>query len=336
MRGDGQDGYYKESSRDDLIDQAAAWLVALDCGTADETAFEVWRNADPRHASAFAQAAATWRRTADPRVPGLLETSGQTELAAEHAYYEAGSRGAASSAMSRRTALSAGLAAMLAAGGVTAWLAVPQRAYAETMVGERRQIMLPDGSTATLNTNSRIGWHFGSERSIWLERGEALFDVRAGDSALRLHSDAIGAELTPGRFGLRLEPDTARLMVLAGSAKVQSYTIGSGHVAVARGSGLSIEPLDPQVAADATAWEGGRIVFNGMTLGQAVAEYNRYLPYSIVVAEPAIASTRLGGEFRISQPDDFLRSLEDGFGIQHRWHDGKIQLVSAPSPTGGG
>ncbi|WP_395397362.1 FecR domain-containing protein [Novosphingobium sp. BL-8A] len=341
MRGDGQDEHQHERpSRDDLTDQAAAWLVALDCGTADEAAFEAWRNAHPRNASAFAQAAATWRRTADPRIPSLLTTSpAALPVSAFHPATadipdDAAFLPAPSSAMSRRSALGAGLAAVLAAGGVTTWLAFPQRAYAETMVGERRRVVLPDGSAAMLNTNSRIGWHFGNERSIWLERGEAVFEVRAGNRALRLHSEPMQAELGPGRFSLRLEPDAGRLMVLAGTAKVKSYTVGSGHMATARGGGLSIDPLDPQAAADATAWEAGRIVFNGMRLDQAVAEYNRYLPYAIEVAQPDLASTRLGGEFQISQPEVFLRSLEDGFGVHHFWRDGKIQLVSAAVPTG--
>lgn len=40
---------------DEILEAAAAWHVRLDLGTADEAAFEAWRDADPRHAAAFAR-----------------------------------------------------------------------------------------------------------------------------------------------------------------------------------------------------------------------------------------------------------------------------------------
>lgn len=50
-----------------ITEQAVGWLIRLDAGTATIEAFEAWRSADPRHASAFAQMAAVWKRTGDLR-----------------------------------------------------------------------------------------------------------------------------------------------------------------------------------------------------------------------------------------------------------------------------
>lgn len=66
-----------------LSDEAIQWLIALDCGSADTEAFEAWRSADPRHAAAFAQVAATWRRTTDPRLPAMLDPISLEETEAE-------------------------------------------------------------------------------------------------------------------------------------------------------------------------------------------------------------------------------------------------------------
>ncbi len=41
-------------SRQKLTDIAALWYAQLDSGTADVKAFEAWRDADSRHAVAFA------------------------------------------------------------------------------------------------------------------------------------------------------------------------------------------------------------------------------------------------------------------------------------------
>jgi transmembrane sensor len=42
-------------SRKELMHEAAEWYAALDAGVADIDAFERWRDADPRHAVAFAR-----------------------------------------------------------------------------------------------------------------------------------------------------------------------------------------------------------------------------------------------------------------------------------------
>ncbi len=44
-------------------------------------------------------------------------------------------------------------------------------------------------------------------------------------------------------------------------------------------------------AQDIVAWQSGEIVFDGMPLGRAVAEFNRYLDRKIIVGDP---SDRLG------------------------------------------
>jgi transmembrane sensor len=47
------------SSNERLIDQAALWYARLDSGEASLSEFEAWRDADPRHAVAFARVIAS-------------------------------------------------------------------------------------------------------------------------------------------------------------------------------------------------------------------------------------------------------------------------------------
>lgn len=46
-------------SRNQLIDEAAIWYAELDSGVANVGKFEAWRDANPRHALAFAQVLGT-------------------------------------------------------------------------------------------------------------------------------------------------------------------------------------------------------------------------------------------------------------------------------------
>lgn len=309
----------------ELRDQAIEWLVALDCGTADADAFEAWRHASPRHASAFAQVAATWRRTADPQIAALIdrpipaEPQPTVEPAPEPAHR-----------MTRR-AVAAGLVATFGIGGVGTFLAWPSRAYASTGVGERRTIPLPDGSHAMLNTDTRVAWRFDKTREFWIEQGEAALLVRDAAAPFRLHSSPIGARLSNGSFNIRLDAAGGRLLVLAGQAVTDSSDtdrLPAGSMLTIRNGEARISTLPAATIDSVTAWQQGRIVFNGMPLDEAITEFNRYLPEKIVLQDPALATTPLGGTFRIDDPDSFLRALQAGFDIDHRAEGGHVLLYS--------
>ena len=299
----------------DLSEQAIAWLVALDCGTADDRTFHAWRDADPRHAAAFAQAATAWRRTADPRLLPLLgqHEAPEPELASE----------IAKPILSRRTAVGGGLAALLAFGGAGAYMAWPRRAYAMTAVGEQRTLRLPDGSHAMLNTDTRVSWRFADRRDFWIEQGEAALFVRETERAFRLYGVDFDAHLDGGRFDIRLAGRGGQLMVLAGQA-VATYrgalagTIGAGSALTMNNGVTRVAALGSDAIGAATAWQSGRIVFNGMPLDRALAEFNRYLPDKIVLGQRDLGATLLGGEFRVDDPDTFLLALREAFDIDHR------------------
>ena len=305
----------------ELTAQAIDWLVALDCGTADKQAFTAWRDADPRHASVFAQVAATWRRTADPRLSVLLDTAEPMSSVVEPA---------PSRQVSRR-AVAAGAAAMLSIGGAGAFLAWPRRSYAATAVGERRTLRLPDGSLAMLNTDTQVAWRFAGDRELWVEQGEAALLVRAAAKPFRLYSDPIDAQVSDGRFNLRIAPEGGQLLVVAGSATATyrgapAKTIAAGSALTLADGAARISRWSPDALAAATAWEQGRIVFNGMLLDRAIAEFNRYLTEKMVLRQADLATTRLGGAFQIDDPDSFLLALREGFAIDHRRTGDRIEL----------
>jgi transmembrane sensor len=57
-------------------------------------------------------------------------------------------------------------------------------------------------------------------------------------------------------------------------------------------------------------------VFDQITLGEAIAEFNRYNDRKLVITDPEAASLRIGGSFAPSNIDGFVRLLEQGFGLQ--------------------
>lgn len=308
----------------ELREEAARWLVALDCGTADAEAFEAWRRTSPYHASAFAQAAALWRSTGDRRIAGLID---QPVAEAVPVQEDLPARG-----MSRRAVAGGAFAALLGLGGLGGWLAMPGKAYAATGVGEQRSILLPDGSHAMLNTDSKVSWRFGRQREFWIEQGEAALTVRPDTAAFMLHSDPLAAELGRGSFNLRLVGKEGHLLVQSGQARLDTgEVLAAGQMATAKAGGITIGAAPADQMSAATAWQQGKIVFNGMPLGRAIAEFNRYLPGKIVLQDADLGETRLGGEFRVDDPDRFLAALASGFDIAHRQQGNQILLYRKPS-----
>lgn len=311
----------------ELSEEATRWLVALDCGTADAQAFEAWRKTSPYHASAFAQAAAVWRSTADRRIAALID-----QPVPEDAPPAVPSETMSTGTVSRRAMAGGALAAMLGLGAMGGWLAWPGRAYAATGIGEQRTIRLPDGSHAMLNTDTRVAWRFGREREFWIEQGEAALMVRVGPAAFALHSAPLEARLSRGSFNLRLSGQEGCLIVLAGQAQLGNSQLSgaevltAGQMATVRGKAIDIAGAPQDALGTATAWQQGKIVFNGMPLGQAIVEFNRYLPAKITLQDKDLADTRLGGEFRIDDPERFLAALSAGFDIGHRQQGNQILL----------
>jgi transmembrane sensor len=293
--------------RADLTDTAAAWLAALDAGSADVAAFEAWRDADIRHAVAFAEVAGAWRdmdrlrvaqgelQRAAPADPLPVETDRPTRRRLL--------RGAAS------------FAAVAAVGG-----GVTYRAYARDMavtaVGQHEAVVAAPGLALDLNTDSRVYWKDGTPARLWLDRGEVAIGL-AADRHLELLTPGGRFRLEPGIVPARLRGAGCELAVLAGGiADGAALRMGAGDVALVTAGRVSMPARDAGDLGRITAWRHDTLVLNGESLDYAVAELNRYLPDKIVIGDPALSRLRLGGTFATTDPAEFLHALRSAFGVR--------------------
>lgn len=302
----------EEPSRQQLMDEAADWLARLDSGAADLADFEAWRNADPRRASAFVQVANA-AQALDRAKPVLR-------------------RYPASSKLSRRLFLFAGLAigTGVAAAGLCALTFGAGRASASTVIGERRNVILPNGATLELNTDSRAEWQTKSGRTqVWLKRGELALTVHTPGQICELRSGDTVADVNVGRVNARLRGEMLDLTVLAGKCAVRKLSQSSDRDTTATPVVLLVNQAvltgrDHQVVRTLatpdvqflSAWPTGELALEGQTLETAVGEYNRYLSHKIIIADPSLASVRLGGRFSSADPALFLDALGSSFGVK--------------------
>ena len=92
-----------------------------------------------------------------------------------------------------------------------------------------------------------------------------------------------------------------------------------------RFSPVAQQPVD----AD-RAWREGRVSFDGVSLAQALAEFERYGDTRLVVRDPAVAALRIHGSFDLRRLDAFARALPRVLPVHlEPTGDGGTEIVSA-------
>lgn len=232
-----------------------------------------------------------------------------------------------------RWAVVAAAVALSASVGVSGWwrwgadAAVERAAYA-TALGALETVRLTDGSQATLSSDSRIDVALSRrERRIELRNGEALFEaakdasrpfvVIAGDRRVV----AVGT-----RFSVRRDRDVLRVVVAEGTVRLETRQpdgrpgpdtlLPAGSLALASAAGIAVRRDAPAAAARALEWREGYLRFEDTPLREAAEEFNRFNARKLLMGDADVAALRMGGQFRWSNLDGFVRLLQQGFGVR--------------------
>lgn len=295
----------KKSEAETIEEAAARWLAREDAAhwnAGMEREREDWLCADTRHRVAWLRLRAGWLEADALRGQDAVTPAARTALP--------------------RFSMWRIAAGVLLAVALGAWL-VPltdeqvQR-YA-TRIGENRVVALADGSRVTLNTGTRLRAEKAQGRHVWLDGGEAYFDV-AHDPTSPFVIEAGASRITVlgTRFTVRREDGQVRVLVAQGRVRVSergaSVELARNEEAVAQGGRIVRTAFDTAALDQRMAWREGRIVFDQTSLAAAAAEFNRYNERRLVVTGPA-AQIVVGGSFAPTNVDGFVRLLEQGFGL---------------------
>lgn len=300
------------ATQDPLALAAATWFSRRDNLDAQQQAeFAAWLAADARHAQAHAQLNETQR--AVRRIPAHVAARWQVPQAAPL------------SAPRRHwlRSLPYAAAAMLllgvGTGGYQWWQqqAVFSQSYA-TLRGQRLAVTLPDGSTLQLDTATQLHVTlYRQRREVRLAHGEALFRVQAKQGQpFDVLSGPVTVTVVGTQFSVRntlAEDSQLRVAVQQGHVRVAGarqdrveLTAGQGVTADAAGKLSAVASLAPGSVAP---WRDGRITFDNVPLGAALAELERYGDTGLAVRDPAVARLRIGGSFSLTQLDRFAAAL---------------------------
>ena len=213
-----------------------------------------------------------------------------------------------------------------------------QASYAST-VGQIQTITLPDGSTATLSSDSRLDVTLSrGERHVALAKGEAFFDV-AHDTRrpFVVETDGRRVAAVGTRFSVRRDPEEIRVVVTEGKVRLESRAgpdgtaqpvslLPAGSVATAGRNGVLVRSLPVAEAERYLEWRDGFLTFDDTSLAAAAAEFNRFNTRKLELGDAAVADLRVGGNFRWSNAEGFAHLLEQGFPVRAERHADRIVL----------
>lgn len=233
-------------------------------------------------------------------------------------------------------AVAAGIAAVL----VALWLLAPaaSQRYA-TGRGERRSILLADGSRMTLNSASSADVDLGKHRRvIHLLSGEALFQVSHDPARpFDVHADGAVVRAIGTEFNIDIRSSYAAVTVVQGRVAImngaqaslpvpggpqgglgpQSFPAPAGALLLEAAERVIITPAgmgNPQRVDDlsaTTAWTRGQLVFDSRPLGEVVAELNRSGGQRIVIASSLLRRRKVTGAIQLDDPGSLLSFLSD-------------------------
>lgn len=294
---------------DQLAEEAAGWFLKLNdpaCTEAERRSFDAWLAVDASHREEYQQFERLWK-TLDSLPKQRPRRVGRAALAG--------------------FALIGMLALLLKFAPPTG-----QQLIA-TGIGERRHLVLADGTVLDVNAASRLHTHYSwFSRSIEVESGEALFtvapdhlrqfEVRAGNGRMR----DIGTI-----FNVANESGKVTVGVIEGKIEVQldgraagTMLEGGKQLAYSEAGMAKAAPLDAEAA---TAWRDGRWIFKDTPLDEIVARMNRQHHQQTVLDDSELASLRVSGVFNISDRTGLLKALEALYHLQAREEGETTRLV---------
>jgi transmembrane sensor len=346
------------SSKEDIQEQACLWISRLDRELSEDEKkqLDAWLAESPNHRKALMEAASLWD---DMSV--LNELSGlfpRHQNKTETRAHNRNNRREGIVTQARMSVAAAFLVMAIAVGVVIdrVWLEEPNvvahmSEKIETGIGEQRNLVLSDGSTLLLNTNSRVTVDFSDEvRNIVLLKGEAHFEV-AHDTTRPFTVTAGNNTVTAvgTAFNMQYVDDNAfELVVTDGKVLVkdrfsafssnqslfskapvegEGLLMFAGEKATVKGDVDARESLSQNDIDDDLAWQQGMIVFKGERLEAVLAEIGRYTQVHFQISDESLKSRRVAGYFKVGDIDGLLAALKNSFNIEYeKVSDTSIQL----------
>ena len=194
-----------------------------------------------------------------------------------------------------------------------------------TQFAEKKNVVLPDGSTVILNSLSELQysktWTEDDHREVWID-GEAYFDVtqnpQAGSSTFIVHTDEFDIEVLGTKFNVFDRTEETNVVLESGKIKITN--ISEENVAEADNNELTpgqqvickTDKLIKRSVANTeiyTSWKDNKVVFDETPIIRAIEILEKSYGYKITLKDQSLLEKKITGSIPSDDPKAFVIGL---------------------------
>lgn len=200
--------------------------------------------------------------------------------------------------------------------------------------GQLTRLTLEDGTAVLINSGSHLRIeHRLRSRQLELVRGEALFTVVHDDKPFSVRSQGVTVKDIGTVFDVRSDERGVLVGVIEGAVEVSNHDSGPQRLVAGEQVHTSAQTtgtVQPLRLDTLTAWQHGKLRFDGTPLSEVVADLQHYRQAPIRVADAHAAQLRLSGEFDSASVEALIGLLPSILPVQvQRDAHGGVVLHSA-------
>lgn len=342
---------------DDRDEQAAAWAIHLGEDELSDQAqadLRVWLDQDRRNGEALEQVAGAWRAVEGYATTIPMMALREEALAAARLTFSRNQPDRWTKARGWPMLAAVAATLLLCLIGTSFWVANQPSSYA-TARGERRIVMLEDGSRLSLDASTAVRVKFSEgRRQLWLDSGRAKFDVApdplrpfsvAADDrvvvatgtsfSVELVGKQVRVALYEGHISVLRDVDVQRDRVTAAPASAVAggvrMEVPGRELVFDNADGTPVRIVAPVDPVRSTTWQSGMLDFENDPLGVVIARTNRSATKPLSMGDADVAGLRVSGVFRAGDTDALVDGLELTLGIRAERRPDGITLYSPDS-----
>jgi ferric-dicitrate binding protein FerR (iron transport regulator) len=234
----------------------------------------------------------------------------------------------------------AAIAAAIAAIAVGVWLFSPSlfQSPLETVVtaqGERRKVLMPDGSQIWLNQSSTLSYLKDfTNRAVNLE-GEAFFEVKkdpthpfvikSGKLQTRVLGTSFNIRAYPTEQKIKVSVVTGKVEVSIPSAKTSTLLLLPGDAGVYNKKEQVLDTAT--TAVNPIAWKEQQLIFQSAPLKKVIPILEDYFNTTIKVANPVLLECSFTASFQYDSLETIFSVLQEALlGIKVEKQNGEYVL----------
>jgi ferric-dicitrate binding protein FerR (iron transport regulator) len=202
-----------------------------------------------------------------------------------------------------------------------------------TSKGQKLKIFLPDGSTATLNSGSKIHYpkQFESNsREVSIE-GEVFFEVKSDSlKPFIVNVQDVTARVLGTSFNIDDSKDELTIALVTGRLAVEKQgqnrvNLTPGEMAVVN----SIEPIEVKefVYEDVIAWKDGVIVFKNATFEELIEKLENWYGVTISVKGTVDQDFHYTGKYDNYTLDEVLHGISFLKEFDYKINENQVEII---------